>query len=263
MHRTSCVAALQGSLLRPPPPRGPLAGREADFRLELAARNHADQSVYSGTDAGIASLEATCADRGLETRRLAVSHPFHSAAMDPMLEAFRQVVASVPRRQPVLPWFSALDGELVAERALGTDFWVDQLRRPVRFVDALNALSEHAIFCELGPQPVLCAAGARTLPQGRFVPTLDRDRQDPAAVHQTAASLWAQGARVQPAPRPRQPRYGLPAMPFARERHWIEPDDSPPLPTLEVRAWEPRPKKTVFSLQFLSLDILKPFHKNP
>ncbi|MCB9677472.1 MAG: SDR family NAD(P)-dependent oxidoreductase [Alphaproteobacteria bacterium] len=189
--------------------------------VALAAVNHPAQMVLSGAKAAVAAFAQRLADLGLETRRLAVSHAFHSPLMDPILDAFREVVRGVPLAAPRLRVVSALDGELLGERATDPDYWVRQLREPVRFADGLLAMMDCRVFLELGPHPVLTAAGARTLPEARFVASLRRDGDAPVELLESVGQLWASGI---PITRPTRvhPRFDLPTMPFQEERFWLD-----------------------------------------
>jgi hypothetical protein len=101
--------------------------------LEVAAENAPRLTVVSGETAAIERFEARLAERDVAARRLATSHAFHSAMMDPVLEAFGEVVASTPRSAPTLRWISSLTGDWIThEQSQDSAYWVDQLRRPLR-----------------------------------------------------------------------------------------------------------------------------------
>ncbi|WP_425820027.1 acyltransferase domain-containing protein, partial [Streptomyces sp. DT224] len=87
--------------------------------------------VVSGTETAIAEIEAKTSAR---TKRLQVSHAFHSPLMDPMLEDFRTALNSMTFHEPALPVVSNVTGRLAEAGLLTTaDYWVDHVRRPVRF----------------------------------------------------------------------------------------------------------------------------------
>ena len=63
--------------------------------------------VVSGDEAAVGEIEQVLAARGVRTKRLRVSHAFHSPLMDPMLDEFRRVADAVAYREPAIPLVSA------------------------------------------------------------------------------------------------------------------------------------------------------------
>ncbi|MET7370915.1 acyltransferase domain-containing protein, partial [Streptomyces sp. NPDC005566] len=77
----------------------------ADSGLDIAAVNGPNSVVLSGTSDAIERYVAECAARGLRFNVLSVSHAFHSALMEPMLEEFGAVLSGLtfhPARIPVV-----------------------------------------------------------------------------------------------------------------------------------------------------------------
>ena len=71
--------------------------------LSLAAVNGPRAVVLSGTVDAVAAAEAALAGQGRRTRRLRVSHAFHSALMEPMLADFAEVLSGLSFARPRLP----------------------------------------------------------------------------------------------------------------------------------------------------------------
>src|SRR5690606_21462532 len=110
--------------------------------------------VVSGDEQGIAKLERHFKDLGRKTRRLVVSHAFHSHHMDAMLDDFREVAESVTFKPATIPIVSNVTGELAtAEQLSSAEYWVRHVRQPVRFLDGIRTLEQHGVnvLLELGP----------------------------------------------------------------------------------------------------------------
>ncbi|WP_449369300.1 type I polyketide synthase, partial [Actinoplanes awajinensis] len=102
--------------------------------VDIAAVNGPRAVVVSGVDADISPIEA----HGWKTTRLRTSHAFHSRLMEPMLDDFRAVVATLTFSEPRLAVVStvAADGDWT-----DPEYWVRQVREPVRFADAVTRLN--------------------------------------------------------------------------------------------------------------------------
>ncbi|MCL7461087.1 acyltransferase domain-containing protein, partial [Micromonospora sp. MSM11] len=71
--------------------------------VDVAAVNGPASVVVSGAAVEVASVVASCRERGWRTKELSVSHAFHSRLMDPMLDEFASVVAGLDWRVPRVP----------------------------------------------------------------------------------------------------------------------------------------------------------------
>ncbi|WNI26937.1 SDR family NAD(P)-dependent oxidoreductase [Streptomyces sp. ITFR-16] len=189
----------------------------------IAAVNGPQSVVVSGTEAAALAVGEHFAALGRKTSRLSVSHAFHSALMEPMLSAFREVAAGLVYSEPQVPVVSTVTGELCSEWQ-SSEYWVEQVRRPVRFADAVRSAEEAGArtFVEIGPDAVLTALGDG---DAAFVPLLRRNRPEPEAVVAALGRLYVEGARVDweafyagSGAR----RVELPTYAFQRTRYWVE-----------------------------------------
>ncbi|WP_439680679.1 SDR family NAD(P)-dependent oxidoreductase [Embleya sp. MST-111070] len=181
-------------------------------------------------------------ERGRPVTPLRVGHAFHSARMEPMLTEFADVVRQLSFAAPRLPLISAVAGRAATDEELCTpEFWVDHVRRPVRFADSVAYLGERgaAHYVELGPDAVLTGlvhdclaasgtASADSAPQ--VLATLRGARLEADALLDTLGALYAHGAPVDWAAvfagRGGR-RVGLPTYAFQRRRYWLEPEPEP------------------------------------
>ncbi|MBS1164039.1 MAG: non ribosomal peptide synthetase [Proteobacteria bacterium] len=199
---------------------------------DLAAINGPRQCVAAGTDAVIAGLEQEAERLGRPARRLAVSHAFHSALMEPILEEFGREVAKVTLHPSLLPVVSNVTGAvLTADQACDPGYWVRHLRHTVRLVDGLKALkglSGKTVLVEAGPGNTLTRS-ARACGFGEAA-AIATD-PDPAgdghvAILQALGRLWTQGVDIdrRAAAGHSIRRTAAPAYPFERVHLWISPD---------------------------------------
>ncbi|WP_037640417.1 type I polyketide synthase, partial [Streptomyces flavochromogenes] len=198
-----------------------LEGREHE--VSIAAVNGPMAVVVSGDVEAVEQVAEAFAASGRKTRRLVVSHAFHSHRMDGMLDAFAAVTAGVTYAEPRITMVSTVTGGPVDVTA---DYWVRQVRREVRMSDGLAALHGLGMrtFLELGPDGVLSALGQDCLDDDAlaFVPVLRRGRSEHRTLAAALGTLHVRGrgpdwkAVFGPGPTP-----GLPTYAFQRERYWL------------------------------------------
>ncbi|MGK5674962.1 type I polyketide synthase [Micromonospora sp. URMC 106] len=201
-------------------------------RVGVAAVNAPAAVVVSGDARALDELERTWRERGVRTRRLNVSHAFHSPLMEPMLAEFRQALDALTFHWPVLPIVSNLTGQVADPDEIGTpDYWVRHVRGTVRFADGVASLRERNVrtFLELGPDAVLAGMARACLPDDEATPpaavvaTLRPNRPEPVSLVTALAELHAHGVPVTwttllPAGVTRP--VDLPTYPFQRQRFW-------------------------------------------
>ncbi|MEH0821723.1 type I polyketide synthase [Micromonospora sp. CPCC 205714] len=169
--------------------------------VDLAAVNGPAAVVISGVEDETLRIAAELAGRGRRTKRLRVSHAFHSPLMEPMLDEFRRVAELVAYEQPRVPVVSNVTGALATAGLCTPDYWVRHVRQPVRFADGIGFLDAAGVdtYLELGPDPVLTAMAQECVaPDGdrAFVAALRRDHDEEREVLTAVAAAHVRGARV-------------------------------------------------------------------
>ncbi|MFC8904918.1 type I polyketide synthase, partial [Micromonospora sp. NPDC057140] len=263
------LVAARGRLMQALPAGGAMlavAAPEADVAATLdgltgsvgiAAVNGPAAVVVSGVEAAVDGLAGLWAARGVKTRRLRVSHAFHSPLMEPMLAGFAAVVAGLDLRAPSLPVVSNVTGDLADPEAIrSTDYWVRHVREAVRFADGVRTLRAHGVgtFVEVGPDAVLTATAEETLATvatapdvapAAVVPALRRDRPERRALLAALAYLHVAGTGVRwadvLADRPGR-LVDLPTYPFERQHYWVPAEataaPAPGTGGLDHRFWD-------------------------
>ncbi|WP_371786690.1 SDR family NAD(P)-dependent oxidoreductase [Streptosporangium subroseum] len=194
-----------------------------DLAVDIAAVNGPASVVVSGVEDDIERIAELAVERGWKTNRLRTSHAFHSRLMEPMLAEFRAVVETLSFAEPVIPAVSTVTGRPV-EPGQWTDpgYWVEQVRRPVRFADAVTALDAERVL-ELGPDGVLTALVGHVNPELTAVAALRRDRPEPHTLLRAVAELFVHGQPVDWTALVGRATADLPTYPFQRRRFWPRP----------------------------------------
>ncbi|WP_369394291.1 SDR family NAD(P)-dependent oxidoreductase [Streptomyces sp. CG1] len=198
-------------------------------RTGIAAVNGPAAVVVSGDAADVERVAAELAARGHDTKRLRVSHAFHSPLMEPMLAEFRRVVHVLDYAEPRLPVVSTVTGAPVTTELCDPEHWVEHVRARVRFHDAVSVLADSGVrtFLEIGPDAVLSAMGpdCTDAPGTAFLPVLRRERPE---AREAVGALAAAHARGVPVDWQRHfaslggHRIDVPLYPFQRRRFWLE-----------------------------------------
>ena len=184
----------------------------------IAAENGPRATVLSGEEAALSAVLSVLEGRGIATRRLDVSHAFHSPAMAPALRAIEEAADRLDPQRPSTAFVSTLTG--AAMDRLGADHFVRHALQPVRFGAAVDALQQGGatVFVEIGPGRTLAGLAAAA---GAANPIAALDAQ--GDLGEAIAALYRAGLSIdfRPLVGP-GPRGALPRYPFQRRRHWKE-----------------------------------------
>ncbi|MFV0476198.1 MAG: SDR family NAD(P)-dependent oxidoreductase [Pikeienuella sp.] len=203
--------------------------------VEIAAVNGPRAVALSGPAEAIDHLAKMFDRSGIGCRPLRTSHAFHSAMMEPALDGFRAVLESVEPHAPEIGIVSCLTGDwLTGAEATDPDYWLRQLRAPVRYGDGVARLMEldHPLLLEIGlGSGLIRLARQQMKEEARGVASLtDAEGIDGAAgTLRAAGELWAAGLApnwpaLHSTPRRRVP---LPTYPFERRSFWLPPTPQP------------------------------------
>ncbi|WP_455713096.1 SDR family NAD(P)-dependent oxidoreductase, partial [Streptomyces prasinus] len=218
------LVSARGRLMDALPPGGAMLaveaaedGLELPDGVDLAAVNGPTSITVSGDAEAIAGLEEQLRAQGVRVKRLTVSHAFHSHLMEPMQAEFAAVAKSLTYNAPTLPVVTTAPGDLATP-----EYWIGQIREPVRFADAIASLTGVRTALELGPAGVLCAFVAEQADTLAAVPALRPDRPEAATLVAALARLHTRGVPVEWGRYLSGPGAGLPTYAFQRERYWLE-----------------------------------------
>ncbi|MFE2676512.1 SDR family NAD(P)-dependent oxidoreductase [Streptomyces hygroscopicus] len=208
---------------------GGLKGRE--HQVSLAALNGPTSVVLSGDEDAVLELAGHWEAQGRKTKRLRVSHAFHSPRMDAMLEEFGQLAACLSYAAPTIPVISNVTGEVAGAELATPEYWVRHVREAVRFDDGMRRLAAQGVTTcvELGPDAVLTAMGQDCLDaidaDAAFVPLARAGRPEAQTLAEAVATLYVNGVGVDwdavYAGRGAR-RVDLPTYAFQHKRFWLE-----------------------------------------
>ena len=218
----------------------------ADFPgVTVAVYASPRQTVVAGPTEAVDAVVARAGQQNTFARRVNVDVASHHALMDPILPELKDALADLEPGFPVIPVISTVE-DAGETPEFDADHWVANLRRPVRFGDAVAAAgATHTTFIEISPHPLLTKAISDTLDDPAVgnghhhsLPTLQRDANETVSFHTALNATFT--ARPPLREHPPEPHPELPNTPWRHTRHWL--DFAPALSTNGIGANRSRRK---------------------
>ena len=124
--------------------------------IELSAINSPRSVTISGPSESIDAFARLARKKRWALRKLNIAYPFHSALVDPIETPLREALGTLTCNAPAIPFLSSVTPEQ-DEITPDASYWWENVRRPVRFTDAVARLAEQPVdlVVEIGPKAVL------------------------------------------------------------------------------------------------------------
>ncbi len=183
----------------------------ADYpEVSLAGFLSPRQTVVAGSVAQVDAAIGAVSAQERFARRVNMEVASHTALMDPILPELRSALADLKPKPPTIPFISTV-ADANETPTLDADYWVANVRKPVRLHQAISAAAEqHATFIEISPHPTLTHAVTETLESVHHhsVGTLSRKDDDTVSFHTNLNSTHVR--RPPTLPHPPEPHPVLP-----------------------------------------------------
>ncbi|MEX2982320.1 beta-ketoacyl synthase N-terminal-like domain-containing protein [Streptomyces sp. C36] len=208
-----------------------LAGRPG---VEAAIAADPGATVVSGDRAAIARIAEEWREAGIWIRDVDSDVAFHSAHVEEVADEVGAAARRLTPRPPTVPLYGTALDDPRSKAARDGDYWVANLRRPVRFAQAVQAAAEdgHRLFLEISSHPVVAHSVGETLlhlgvEDAAVTGSLRRNADETATLLDGLARLHCHGAAIDwtrdhgaGAPLP------LPATVWQHRPYWIFPEDT-------------------------------------
>jgi acyl transferase domain-containing protein len=212
----------------------PVQAKEALNRYEkeiaIAVFNSHSSTILSG-DTEIINIVKDSLDRqNLFCKLVNVDVASHSPQIEYLRADMYKVLEGLDPQPASLPIYSTVTGARGNDLNFNADYWIDNLRKPVLFSDAIGQLLDdgYTTFIEIGPHPVLLSSIQQSLKSHhkniRLLPSMRRDEPEQQVVLGSLAVLYTEGFSVDwNKLYPTGGKYiSLPLIPWQRQRYWIE-----------------------------------------
>jgi acyl transferase domain-containing protein/NADPH:quinone reductase-like Zn-dependent oxidoreductase/acyl carrier protein len=206
--------------------------------LAIAASNGPRSTVLAGESAYLERLVHQLEQQNIFCRWIRVDVASHSPQIDLLRDDLTQALSLVRPRSGNIPFYSTVTGELHTSLEAGADYWIDNVRQPVRFWETMQRLlvEGYTQFVEISPHPTLLHVIEES---ARFLektisswPSLQREQDERASLLETLAALYLQGQEVnwqKIHPREHHQSILLPTYPWQHENFWFEMQPGQPL----------------------------------
>lgn len=236
------VICCRSQLLKPMRGRGSMLATELspyqaeellkgyDNDIAIAVINSPTSTVLSGDTETMKKVMDSLQHQNLFCKLVNVDVASHSSQMDHLRF---ELLKSLHRLQPQpsrLPIYSTVTGSRGNDLPFDADYWMDNLRKPVLFSDAIGQLLDegYSTFIEIGPHPILLGAIQQSI-QSRhrnviLLPSLRREEPEREILLRTLGALYTEGFSI--AWNKLYPTGGkyvhLPSIPWQRQRYWMD-----------------------------------------
>ncbi len=170
--------------------------------IEVAAINSPRATTIAGSADALASFKALAQRRGIAMLDLGLDYPFHTALMAPVEGRLTADLEDLVSSDAPIPFVSTVTGSCLPGLRLGADYWWSNVRKPVRFSDAVREAAKVGARCfvEIGPRSMLLKHITDSLSgeTGDFISfgVLDRKGDDCDPFDRAVAKAVVCGARV-------------------------------------------------------------------
>ncbi|MBX7455189.1 SDR family NAD(P)-dependent oxidoreductase [Mycolicibacterium sp. 3033] len=191
--------------------------------VEIAGYLSPRQTVVAGLPDEVDAVIAAVGAQNAFARRVNMVVASHTALMEPVLADIETALSDITPAAPTLQFLSTVT-DPGQTPTLDADYWVSNVRQPVRFSRAIAAAAaDHGTFVEISPHATMGQPIAATLAEEAgilSVGTLARDADDTVTFH---ANLNATHTTRPPqTPHHGEPHVVLPATPWQHTRHWVD-----------------------------------------
>ncbi len=205
-------------------------------KVAIAAINGKENIVISGDSEAIKQIINQLSNQGISSKKLIVSHAFHSPLMQPMVEDFQKVAKNVEYHAPQINLVSNVTGKIIEREIANPEYWVNHVIAPVKFDQGIKLLQsqKYNVFLEIGAKPILLGMGRNILESNLSetpelsplcLPSLRPRKSDWSQISKSLATLYVKGVNIDWKVFERdysKQKLQLPTYPFQRKSYWLE-----------------------------------------
>ncbi|MEV0425899.1 SDR family NAD(P)-dependent oxidoreductase, partial [Micromonospora sp. NPDC050495] len=198
----------------------------SEDRAYIATVNGPNATVIAGDPDAVAAAVAHCKDHDIPARVLPVGYASHTPHVEALREEIHTALDGITPTATDVAFYSTYTGDRIDTDTLTADYWYDNLRRPVQFQTATEALLRdgYATFVEASPHPVLIQPIEDTAADHDVITIATARRDSPDQLVTALATAHTHGLPVdwRPLLTAAVPPAELPTYAFQRHRYWLQ-----------------------------------------
>lgn len=199
--------------------------------VTIAVINSPTSTVLSGDPETMKKIMDYLQGQNLFCKLVNVDVASHSPQMDAVRAELLQALDGLQPKPANIPIYSTVTGALGDGLQFNARYWMDNLRAPVLFSDALRHILDdgYSTFIEIGPHPILLGAIQQSINSHhevvRLRPSLRREAPERETLLRTLGALYTEGFSIawNKLYQTRGQYVHLPSIPWQRQRYWVEP----------------------------------------
>ena len=170
--------------------------------ITVAGDNSPRSSTIAGPVDALKAFAKFARKRRVAAKLLDIDYPYHSPAIDPIRAKLIEDLSDLKPREGHAVYVSSTSGREAPGVALDTEYWWRNARQPVRFREAVDALSKLGcgVFVEIAPRPVLQNYVSDTLDSigwgASVITTLEQNPRIAPTAQSITAKAMAHGAKI-------------------------------------------------------------------
>ncbi|MDN3667762.1 SDR family NAD(P)-dependent oxidoreductase [Echinicola jeungdonensis] len=216
--------------------------KDCKEEVSVAAINGPSSTVLSGDPEILEEIKNILDHQNLFCRWVKVDIASHSPQIDVLRVELLRLLGEIDSRPPKIPIFSTLTGTNGDHLTYDAEYWVDNIRKPVLFLEAIKKVLGEGFFnfIEIGPHPILLSSIQQSYSgqdqEINLLPSMSRGESEREILIKSLGRLYTRGFSVSwDHLYPGKGKYVfIPPISWQRQRYWID-NPSPNLTTTCVK----------------------------
>jgi acyl transferase domain-containing protein/acyl carrier protein/NADP-dependent 3-hydroxy acid dehydrogenase YdfG len=234
--------------------------KKYENRLSVAVMNSTNSTVIAGEPAALHELFTVLEKEGRFNKKVKVDVASHSFQMDEIKKDLNNALQNLTPQNSSVEFYSTAKNQWMNGEDLNADYWSDNLRNPVQFMQAVHAATADNelgyAFVEMSPHPILIHAVNQNIEEikakGAAVTSFYRDKNELIEFFKNLGELHNAGYSIEW--KNIYPNIGefveLPNYAWQKERYWFDTKPDRSLMSLQPATTENKIQQNLYHIEW-------------